>query len=267
MSKVIGQFLILVILFFLSWFVLSKVDWKTSLGLNTISKSMEQKLADLYIELLVNNEQTIKSKKIDNIINKVLIQICSHNNISEDNYKIYIIEKDEINAFALPDGNIVIYSGLINECENIQELCGIIGHEIAHNELNHIMKKLIKEIGLSALTSMISGNSGSEMIKNSLNLLSSTAYDRELEKEADITSVNYLINANIDPVPFSNFLNRLPNKTEEYPNIIKWISTHPDSKERSLYILELAKNTEITEDSFLSDEEWDYMKNYVYENQ
>ena len=96
--------------------------------------------------------------------------------------KVHVLNKDEINAFALPNGHLIIYSGLINNSGNQEELTGVICHEIAHIELNHVMKKLIKEIGLSVLISMTTGKGGSEIIKETAKMLSSSAFDRKLEK-------------------------------------------------------------------------------------
>src|SRR5690606_8652338 len=121
--------------------------------------------------------------------------------------------------------------------ENPEELIGVIGHEIAHVELDHVMKKLIKEIGLSVLVSMTTGRSGSEVIKETTRILSSSAFDRSLEKEADLKAVEYLAKAGIAAHFFADFLNRLAKDEDKTSTYLSWISSHPDSKGRSEYIL------------------------------
>jgi predicted Zn-dependent protease len=79
-----------------------------------------------------------------------------------------VLNNDEINAFALPNGHLIVYSGLILNSDNQEELIGFICHEIAHIALNHIMKRLVKEIGTSVLISMTTGNGGSEIIKENV---------------------------------------------------------------------------------------------------
>jgi predicted Zn-dependent protease len=140
---------------------------------------------------------------------------------------------------------LVIYTGLIAACENEAELYGVIGHELAHMEKNHVMNKLIKEIGLSVLISMTTGNGNAEMIKEAIKHLSSTAYDRSLETEADLTAVEYLEKASINPEPFANFLYRLADETKHLPSQIYWISTHPESKERAEEIIQHIQNKDI----------------------
>jgi len=73
--------------------------------------------------------------------------------------------------------------------------------------------------------------------------LSSSAYDRELETEADLTAVDYLIKAGIGPEPFANFLYRLGDESKVVPKQIYWISTHPESKERAEKMIEHIKES------------------------
>ena len=78
---------------------------------------------------------------------------------------------------------------------------------MAHCELNHVMKKLIKEIGLGVLISITTNGNG-DMLREALKVLSSTAFDRDLEREADIKAVEYLNNTGVSAEPFANFLYR-----------------------------------------------------------
>jgi predicted Zn-dependent protease len=76
--------------------------------------------------------------------------------------------------------------------------------------------------------------------------LSSSAYDRKLETEADLTAVGYLEKAGINPEPFANFLYRLSDETKNLPSQIYWISSHPESKERAEKIMGLIKGKSFT---------------------
>ena len=138
-------------------------------------------------------------------------------------------------------------------------MCGVISHEIAHVELNHVMKKLVKEIGLSVLISMTTGNDGA-VIKETAKMLSSSAFDRNLEKEADIKAVDYLITAKVNPEPFANFLYKLSDKEHEATKYLTWISTHPDSKERAENIIEYCKDKLTDYKPILNNETWEKLK-------
>ena len=189
-----------------------------------------------------NTEKTITNPEIINPVDSIITRICTSNGIDKNKIKLHIIESTDVNAFALPDNHLVILSGLILQCENEAELSGIISHEIAHMELNHVMKKLVKELGMSVIISMSSGKGGGDLIKKSLKLLSSTAFDRKLEKEADIKAVDYLFKAKINPDSFANFMYKLSEKEPTIQKQMSWISTHPNSKERAEYIKSYSKN-------------------------
>jgi predicted Zn-dependent protease len=211
------------------------------LDIEQTTQNTEEKIGDLFWKMLKSSETEISSDSIVAPVDSMLTRICTTNSIDRKKVKLHLLRKDEINAFALPNNHLVVFSGLIAACENEAEFYGVIGHELAHMEKNHVMNKLVKEIGLSVLISMSTGNVNAEVIKETLKHLSSTAYDRSLETEADLTAADYLINAGIEPEPFANFLYRLADETKNLPNQIYWISTHPESKERAEKIIEHIK--------------------------
>jgi predicted Zn-dependent protease len=260
MKKPIIQGLITIILFIGTWFILTQIDWMNILKVQQITDKTEQKLGEIIWDFFKSSEKEIKNTHVVNSIDSIISQVCKTNKIDKNKLKVHVLNKDDINAFALPNGHLIIYSGLILSSDNQEELAGVICHEIAHIELNHVMKKLGKEIGLSVLISITTGNSGSEVIKETAKLLSSSAFDRSLEKEADIEAVNYLVNANINPEPFADFLYKLSDREHEASKYFTWISTHPDSKERAEYIIEYSKDKLKDYKSILSNETWDKLK-------
>jgi predicted Zn-dependent protease len=113
----------------------------------------------------------------------------------------------------------------------------VISHELAHIQLNHIPKKLIKEIGLAVLTSTTSEKA--VQIAQAAKILSSTAFDRSMEKAADLKAVDYLVASQIYPKHLADFMNKLAEEKKEknFPSFT-WISTHPEPNVRAEYILE-----------------------------
>jgi len=260
MKKPIIQGLITILLFFGTWYVLTQIDWMKIFKVQQVTDKTEQKLGELFWEVFKKSEKEVKNTLVVNSVDSIVTQVCKTNKIDRSKLKIHILDKEDINAFALPNGHLIIYSGLILNSDNQEELVGVVCHEIAHIELNHVMKKLVKEIGLSVLISITTGNSGAEVIRETAKMLSSSAFDRSLEKEADIKAVDYLVNANINPEPFADFLYKLSDTEHEAIKYLTWISTHPDSKDRAEYIIEYSKGKEKEYKSILSNETWDKLK-------
>jgi len=240
MRKIAIELIISVALLLGVWALLSQVDWMTVFKIEQKTKDTEEKVGDLFWDLLKKSETEITNSSVVSVVDSMVDYVCKENNLETDKIQVHILNKDEINAFALPNNHLVVYSGLIDACENEAELYGVLCHEIAHIEKNHVMNKLVKELGLSVLISISTGNSNSEVIKRALKQLSSSAYDRSLETEADLTAVDYLVKAGIDPQPFANFLYRLSDETKGLPQQIYWISTHPESKARAEEIINQA---------------------------
>ncbi len=265
MKKAFAQGLILVILFFSTWFALKQVDWVTLFKVKKVTDKTEEKLGELFWHFYQNSEKENTDLYIINSIDSIVDKICANNKIDRQKIKLHLLEKDEVNAFALPNGHLLIYSGLITASDNQEELSGVICHEIAHIENKHVMQKLVKEVGLSVLISMATGNEGSTMIKETARMLSSTAFDRRLEKEADIKAVDYLINAKINPEPFADFLYKLSINEASNIEYLSWVRTHPDTKERAEYIIEYCKDKSSNTELVLSTTTWKNLKNRLTE--
>ena len=260
MKNIFIQGLTIIFLFFSTWFILTQVDWMTILKIENRTNKTEEKLGEFFLETIKKSEKENINSFVANSIDSIVSKICTENGVDKKIIKVHIFDKDEVNAFALPNGHLLIYSGLILAADNQEELSGVICHEIAHIQLNHLMKKLIKEVGLSVLISMSTGNGGPEIIGETLRLLSSSAFDRTLEAAADIKAVEYLINAKINPEPFANFLYKLSENETEAMKYMSWTSTHPDSKERAEYIIAYSKNKATTYESVLTTSTWEQLK-------
>lgn len=257
MKKIIIQGILIIVSFFFVWFALQQVDWIKVLKVKKATQKTEEKLGEIFWDTLKKSEDLNIDQSVINSVDSIVSKICSKNSIERGSIKFHIVNKDEVNAFALPNGHLVIFSGLILASDNQEELSGVICHEIAHIQLNHVMKKLVKEIGLSVLISITTGNNNSETIKGMIKMLSSSAFDRSLESEADLTAVDYLVNAEIDPEPFANFLYKLSDNDNDLMKYLTWISTHPESRERAEDIIKYCKTKTVISNPVLSQETWD----------
>ena len=263
MKKPFLQAVLIVGSFFLVWFLLNQISWLQVFEVEKNSIRTEEKLGELYWKSIKSSEIEVSNNIILNSVDSIIERICETNGLNKDNFKMHVIQNSQVNAFALPGGHIIIYTGLINHNDNQDAVTGVICHELAHIELNHVMKKLVKEIGLSALLSATSGIGG-EVIQEGSKILSSLAFDRSLEKEADLKAIEYLKNANINPEPLANFLYLLAGEETGLLESLAWIRTHPVSKERAEYIIAEIDNAE-EYTSAISNSTWQAVKMEIQE--
>lgn len=259
MAKLITQAAFLIALFFATWFGLQEINWMRLFRIEQLTDTTEEKLGDLLYDMIKNTETVVTDPTAVQALDSILQYIVTANEFDTAAVKLHLIEKDEINAFALPAGHLVIYTGLIGNCDKQEELTGVICHELAHMQKNHVMKKLVKEVGLSVLISM-TGNGGGEILRQALKILSSTAYDRALEREADLAAVDYMLKAGIDPEPFADFMYKLAADKGAVEKHLSWVSTHPESKERAENIIAYAKGKIKKRNPVLSAQTWNTLK-------
>lgn len=261
-NKTIIQGVVIISAFFLIWFGFSQLDFMKIFKVNERTANVERKIGDMIWHQIEETEEIITNDTIIKSLDKLLKPICDANAIDRDSLKIHIIKKEEINAFALPNNHLVVYTGLIEDCKKQEALQGVLGHEIAHIENHHVMKKLSQEIGYSVLLASAAGSNGARMAREILKALSSSAYDRSLEKEADIESVKYLIKANIDPKPMADFMYQMAQEKRINKNMY-WIADHPESEERAKYILDFINGKKLKSKPTLSENEWKIFQKQV----
>lgn len=244
--KAFPQFVLFVALFFSTWFLLNRIDFMEAFDVAEFSRENERRLGDLMVETITAGHPAMEGDSVRGIPAGILSRICGANGIPDSSITLTVIENSDVNAFALPDRRLVVHSGLIAYCRTPEELAGVVGHEMAHIEGRHVMQKLVKEIGLSMLLTIAGGQSGGEILKQTARTLSSTAFDREAENEADTAAVRYLAAAGIDPEHLANFLYRLSQERTDVPKSLEWLSTHPNSSDRAAEIIRLGKGMDVT---------------------
>ena len=256
MKKALAQAAVLIAAFLGTWFLLSRVDYIRIFDLKDRIQVSEKKLGDRLWEFYNRAETEVKDSLLTSNIRLIQQRLCPPNGIDTSQLRFHVFRKSEVNAFALPNGHIVIHTGLIKNCNSPEELAGVIAHEIAHVEKKHVMNKLVKEAGIAILSSVIGGSAGAEILSQLIQMLSSSAYDRKLESEADEVAVNYLLKAGIDPAHLANFLFRLSSNTD-LPDELVLLNSHPNSKDRAARILKRGKNKKQSHKPLLTPSSWE----------
>lgn len=236
MKKPFIQFILFTGIFLFMWLGLSQIHWVELMNIRKVTEKQKEKLTRLILDLHKKEKQEVESSVIVNTITDIKNKICKANNIQVADITIHVFRDEVINAFALPGGHIIINSGLINNCDNPDMLAGVISHEIAHIQLDHITGKLTRELGLSTII-MATGTDNLSILKEVLHTLTSRGFDREAEREADIAAVEYMINTKADVKQLALFLRKISDNQLDMSDRLEWISTHPDTGERIGIIL------------------------------
>ncbi|MDF0668694.1 MAG: M48 family metallopeptidase [Nitrospira sp.] len=147
-------------------------------------------------------------------------------------FSITVVKSDVVNAFALPGGYIVVFTGLMKKAESPEELAGVLAHELNHVLQRHGLERIVKQLGFVAVLSIVLGNPpglGGVMKQLGVELMT-LKFGRAQETEADLTGLQLLYRAKIDPSGMITFFQRLAEKDE---GRVEWLSTHPMSSARA----------------------------------
>jgi beta-barrel assembly-enhancing protease len=245
------------------YYALSNIGFRELFKVEKRMEKLEGKLNRWTIRHFENEYEKISDKRVDSLIVSITSELQQPNNFQHDNFDYIILQSEDINAFALPGNTIIIFSELLNFAETQEEFLGVVAHEIAHIEENHVIKKLSKEIGLAAIFTLFSGSNNLEVIKEIAKITSSTAYDRELEREADSLAVDYLFKASINPQGFIDIMTRFAMESDDIPHQFRWISSHPETDERVTTIQSMIDNNPKFEFKKRDESDWNELKEYI----
>jgi predicted Zn-dependent protease len=267
MKKVIIHLVLFLLIFGGTWFIFRSINFVGRFGMEEIGKDTEKKVGEVVIESLRQTEEEVFSDSVVNSISAIKERICKANKIDPSKIEILIFKSEEVNAFALPGNKMVLYTGLIKYSKNPEEIAGVMSHEIAHMEAGHVMKKLGKEVGLSLLLSIAGGDASPNALKQIVELITSSAFDRDQETEADTKAVTYMAKASIDPENLATFLIRISAKSPNETLALEWFSTHPESKKRAAEIFKLRKLEKFKTKALMSNEEFENIKEICSRNE
>lgn len=158
--------------------------------------------------------------------------------------KVYVLNVEEFNAFALPDNSIFVFDKVLDEVNSYSELAALLGHEYSHIKYRHGMKTLAHSLSRELLTELLSnGNSHDNFIRHSSELLV-LSNSREFETDADLGGLELLREQHIDQngmVSLFKTMQALPqtahNETPTY------LSSHPDIEDRLEKVEEVIKES------------------------
>jgi predicted Zn-dependent protease len=129
-------------------------------------------------------------------------------------WEVHVIRSDQVNAFALPGGKIVVFTAILPVAENDDQLATVLSHEIAHVLAHHASERVAREH---------SGVAG---------LLQRKAFDRAQESEADHIGVFLMTFAGYDPAEAVRFWERMQRISESRGRLPEFLSDHPSDARR-----------------------------------
>ena len=156
--------------------------------------------------------------------------------------EVTVVNENEMNAFAMPGGHVVIYDQLLSKMKSKDELAGLLAHEVSHVHYRHSLKSLFRTLsGYLAISLLLNDVNGiAAVLADNSNMLVNLNYSRNLEQEADEKAVEILKSNHLNLNGFVDLLALLQTgNTDLEP--FKLLNTHPLTKERIAFAEKMAK--------------------------
>ena len=214
----------LVLLFFANKYIVPPIAEKATI---LIPQEFDKSIGDASFEtfLLTAEIDSIKSKQLTTFVNAL--------EVNQPELKFYVFDSPTVNAFCLPNGTIVVYSGILNIIDNKEELIGLLAHEMAHYNRRHSIKSITRDLASLLIISLVTNDAAgiTGVIAEHSNRLYSLSYSRTFESEADDDALTFMKQKRINPKGLETLFKKLAtHNTVEIP---EFISTHPDANKRA----------------------------------
>ncbi|HWF59724.1 MAG TPA: M48 family metallopeptidase [Nitrospira sp.] len=207
-------------------------DLLVEFAVDRIPIEWERKLGESTYHDFLARQEVMKEGPAVATVNEITRRLAEQIPENPYTFDVTVVRSDIVNAFALPGGYIVVFTGLMKKAESPEEVAGVLAHELNHVLQRHGLERIVKQLGFVAVVSIVLGNPpglGGVMKQLGVELMT-LKFGRAQETEADRTGLQLLHRAKIDPSGMITFFQRLAEKDE---GRVEWLSTHPMSSARA----------------------------------
>ena len=194
-------------------------------------------------QLSNNSSATAMVKSVGQKLAAATEQYLKNNGLESElsnlSWEFNLVKDDQVNAFCMPGGKIVVYEGLLTVAQNADELAVVIGHEIAHAVAKHsnerISQQMVAQYGSAILSQALSQKS--EAVRTvatsafglGANVGFMLPYSRKHEYEADFMGIVFMEMAGYNSESAVDFWTKM---SAGGGNTNDLLSTHPSDNKR-----------------------------------
>ncbi len=208
-------------------------------GSSILSIEKEKVVGEAMMRQLRASQPLLHDPVLDEYINHLGNQLVKH--AQDVNYKFdfFIINNNELNAFAFFGGHVGVHTGLITAADTESELASVLAHEVSHVTQRHLARRLEAQSRTQPLTmagmlggvllTLINPTVGMAALSTSIaaSQQASLNYTRGNEKEADRVGIALLYNSQFDPMGAPNFFGKMAEQFRYKSKPPAMLLTHP----------------------------------------
>lgn len=159
----------------------------------------------------------------------------------EFEWAVSLVDSPQANAFCLPGGKIVVYTGILQPADTPEGLATVLAHEVAHALAEHGAERIFRQELTDTAVQFAAGAFADDPVefRNIAGLLGAGAqvglslpWSRDQESESDRIGLILMARAGYDPRAAVGFWERMSEATEGQKRPPEYLSTHPESSTR-----------------------------------
>lgn len=192
-----------------------------------------------YVQQINAQLPIIQDPELNRYINVLGDSIARLTSRKDLDWQFFIVDAQEVNAFAVPGGFVYVNRGLIQRADQMDELAGVLGHEIGHVVRRHTVKQMEKAQGANigvTLACVLTSICNSQAAGAAINIAGGAVFakfSRQDEAEADAEGVKNTVRAGISPVGMVTMFQKLLEERKTRPGAVEsWFLTHPLEEDR-----------------------------------
>lgn len=147
----------------------------------------------------------------------------------------HVVDDDkQVNAFAIPGGDIYVFTGLLKLADDDSEVACVLGHEISHVTQRHVAQRLVEQVGLETALGLALGKDPGVIKQLAAAAAANGAllkFSRDDERDADEHGLPLCSKAGYDPKGFIRMFKKI-KALGGSPEILAMLQTHPLPQER-----------------------------------
>lgn len=240
------RYLAFIIAFWLSAAVIISCTKAPYTGRNQFIMFSDDQMSEMSLQFSrdFQKQAAISNNRVYNArVREIAGRIVEATGRDDVTWRFFVVEDDEtLNAFALPNGDIYVYTGMIELAETDTLLSTVIGHEIGHVVAKHGAERAstaqLTQVGMAAAGGFLGGGSSAQIVQMAANFGILLPHSRTQEYEADRIGLTLMAKGGYNPeraVDFWTLMSR-QKKGQKPP---EFLSTHPADGNRIQAIKEL----------------------------
>lgn len=191
-----------------------------------VSLEQKKKLGELAYAQMLPGLKVIDQGPVHDSVEQIGVRLTAGTTFR---FTITVADDPRVNAFALPGGYVVVFTGLLRAADSADEVAGVLAHEASHVLQGHALRNMIHALGWRAVLALAMGDMSGGIWGDMAQELVGLGYSRDLEREADLEGLKLLRRAGIPADGMARFFAKMAQQQGEG---IEFLSSHPANSER-----------------------------------